>query len=38
VAEGLAVLTKPDTSGGGKEPQLKADARSDEGREIGEDL
>jgi hypothetical protein len=30
MAERLAVLTKPGNSGGGKEPQLKADARSDD--------
>jgi hypothetical protein len=31
VAERLIVLTKPGNSGGGKGPQLKADARSDDG-------
>jgi hypothetical protein len=30
MAERLVVLTKPGNSGGGKEPQLKADARSDD--------
>jgi len=37
MAEGLVVLTKPDNAGGGKGPQLKADARSDDGREIGDE-
>lgn len=37
MAEGLAVLRKPGNSGGGKGPQLKADARRDEGREIGDE-
>jgi hypothetical protein len=37
MAERLAVPMKPGNSGGGKEPQLKADARSDEGREIGDE-
>jgi hypothetical protein len=37
MAEGLAVLRKPGNAGGGKGPQLKADARSDEGREIGDE-
>ena len=32
---GSKCMTKPGDSGGGKEPQLKADARSDEGTEIG---
>jgi hypothetical protein len=32
MAERLAVPTKPGNSGGGKGPQLKADARSDEGK------
>jgi hypothetical protein len=36
MAERLVVLTKPGNSGGGKEPQLKADARSDDEREIGD--
>ena len=31
MAERLVVLTKPGNSGGGKGPQLKADARSDDG-------
>jgi len=31
MAERLAVPLKPGNSGGGKGPQLKADARSDEG-------
>jgi hypothetical protein len=31
VAERLAVPMKPGNSGGGKEPQLKGNARSDEG-------
>jgi hypothetical protein len=31
MAERLVVPTKPGNSGGGKGPQLKADARSDEG-------
>jgi hypothetical protein len=30
MAERLVVLTKPGNSGGGKGPQLKADARSDD--------
>jgi hypothetical protein len=30
MAEGLTVPTKPGNSGGGKGPQLKADARSDD--------
>jgi hypothetical protein len=33
MAERLAVLTKPGNSGGGKEPQLKGNARSNEGPE-----
>ena len=37
MAEGLVVLTKPGNAGGGKGPQLKADARSDDGREIGDE-
>jgi hypothetical protein len=37
MAERLVVLTKPGNSGGGKGPQLKADARSDDGREIGDE-
>src|SRR5215467_15109788 len=37
MAERLVVLMKPGNSGGGKGPQLKADARSDEGREIGDE-
>ena len=36
-AEGLVVLAKPGNAGGGKGPQLKADARSDDGREIGDE-
>jgi hypothetical protein len=32
MAERLVVLMKPGNFGGGKEPQLKADARSDDGR------
>ena len=32
MAERLVVLTKPGNSGGGKGPQLKADARSNEGK------
>jgi len=32
MAERLVVLMKPGNSGGGKGPQLKADARSDEGK------
>jgi hypothetical protein len=36
MAERLVVLKKPGNSGGGKGPQLKADARSDDEREIGE--
>ncbi len=31
MAERLAVPTKPGNSGGGKEPQLKGNARSNEG-------
>jgi hypothetical protein len=37
MAGGLVVLTKPGNAGGGKGPQLKADARSDDGREIGDE-
>ena len=37
MAEGLAVLMKPGNAGRGKGPQLKADARSDDGREIGDE-
>jgi len=37
MAEGLVLLMKPGNAGGGKGPQLKADARSDEGREIGDE-
>ena len=37
MAERLVVLTKPGNSGGGKGPQLKADARSDDEREIGDE-
>ena len=37
MAEGLVVLAKPGNAGGGKGPQLKADARSDEGGEIGDE-
>jgi hypothetical protein len=33
MAERLAVLTKPGNSGGGKEPQLKGNARSNEGQD-----
>jgi hypothetical protein len=33
MAEGLVVLMKPGNSGGGKEPQLKGNARSNEGQE-----
>jgi hypothetical protein len=32
MAERLVVPTKPGNSGGGKGPQLKADARSDDGK------
>ena len=32
MAERLVVLMKPGNSGGGKGPQLKADARSDDGK------
>jgi hypothetical protein len=32
MAERLVVPTKPGNSGGGKEPQLKADAGSDDGK------
>ncbi len=32
MAERLVVPTKPGNSGVGKEPQLKADARSDDGK------
>jgi len=32
MAERLVVLTKPGNSGGGKGPQLKADARRDDGK------
>jgi hypothetical protein len=35
MAERLVVPLKPGNSGGGKGPQLKAGARSDDGREIG---
>ncbi len=38
VAERLAVPKKPGNSGGGKGPQLKADATSSDDREIGESL
>src|SRR5205809_350709 len=37
MAERLVVLTKPGNSGGGKGPQLKADARSNDEREIGDE-
>ena len=37
MAERLVVPMKPGNSGGGKGPRLKADARSDEGREIGDE-
>jgi hypothetical protein len=33
MAERLVVLTKPGNSGGGKEPQLEGNARSNEGQE-----
>ena len=33
MTEGLAVPLKPGNAGGGKEPQLKGNARSNEGRE-----
>ena len=36
MAERLVVPAKPGNSGGGKGPQFKADARSDEGWEIGD--
>jgi hypothetical protein len=32
MAERLVVPTKPGNAGGGKGPQLKADARSDDGK------
>jgi hypothetical protein len=37
MTERLVVPTKPGNSGGGKGPQLKADARSDDRREIGDE-
>jgi hypothetical protein len=37
MAEGSAVLRKPGNAGGGKGPWLKADARSDDGRELGDE-
>jgi hypothetical protein len=37
MAERLVVLKKPGNSGGGKGPQLKTDARSDDEREIGDE-
>ena len=37
MAERLVVLLKPGNSGGGKGPQLKADARSDDGWETGDE-
>jgi len=37
MAEGLVLLMKPGNAGGGKGPQLQADARSDEGGEIGDE-
>jgi len=37
MAERLVVPMKPGNSGGGKGPQLKADARSDDEREIGDE-
>ena len=37
VAERLVVPMKPGNAGGGKGPQLKANARSDEGRGIGDE-
>jgi len=36
-AERLAVPTKPGNSGGGKKPQLKGNARSNEGPRIGDE-
>src|SRR5215469_245474 len=38
IAEGLALLMKPGNAGGGKGPQLKADARSDEGGRLAMSL
>ena len=37
MAERLVVLLKPGNSDGGKGPQLKADARSDDGGETGDE-
>src|SRR6266852_1937585 len=37
VTERLAVLLKPGNAGGGKGPQLKGNARSDEDRGIGDE-
>ena len=37
VAERLVVPMKPGNAGGGKGPQLKGDAGSDEGRRIGDE-
>ena len=37
VAERLAVPMKPGNAGGGKGPQLKGNAGSDEGRRIGDE-
>jgi hypothetical protein len=37
MAERLVLPMKPGNAGGGKGPQLKADARSDEGWEIGDE-
>ena len=37
MAEGLVLPLKPGNAGGGKGPRLKADARSDDGREIGDE-
>ena len=37
VAERLVVPRKPGNAGGGKGPQLKGDAGSDEGRRIGDE-
>jgi hypothetical protein len=38
VAERFVVLKKPGNSGGGKGPQLKANARSDEGKGIDDQV
>jgi hypothetical protein len=37
MTERLVVPTKPGNAGGGKGPQLKTNARSDEGRGIGDE-